>query len=302
MNIIRHNIKHLFAPALSALLLVICTYVPAMSQRKITPVQPKPATTQPTDTPKKEEDPQANLAEMRDAQGNIVLVDTITGKEWVDSTATDKELKRMKYPLLESVSAGLNIWDPAMRLFGQHYGGADVWAELSLHNRYKPVVEFGLGTCNDTPDGQNYTFKTKLAPYFRLGMNYNLFFNNNPAYQLNVGVRYGFTTFSYSVENIDITNDYWGEHETIDIPSQNSTAGFFEFLAGVRVKIAGPISLGWNVKYHALLHESRAPHGKPMYIPGYGKRGGAFSGSFSIIYTLPLNKTEEPAVINETGH
>ncbi|MEF2644477.1 MAG: DUF6048 family protein [Paramuribaculum sp.] len=302
MNKICLKIKQSFAPAIPAVLLALCLALPAMSQRKITPVRPKPSTTQPVNTPQKVEDPKANLAEMLDAQGNVVLVDTITGKEWVDSTANDKELKRMKYPLLESVSVGLNIWDPVMRLLGQHYGGADVWAELSLHNRYKPVVEFGLGACNDTPDGQNYTFKTKLAPYFRLGMNYNMFFNNTPAYQLNVGVRYGFTTFNYSVENIDITNDYWGEQETIEIPSQHCTAGFFEFIAGVRVKIAGPISLGWNVKYHALLHESNSPQGKPMYIPGYGKRGGSFSGSFSIIYTLPLNKSEEPAVITQAGH
>lgn len=269
-------------------------------QRKITPVKPQPATSAQDEPQKKRnDDPKANLAEMRDAQGNIVFVDTISGKEWVDTTA-NKETKKMKYPLIESLSVGVNLWDPAMRLLGQKYGGGDIWAELSLHNRYKPVIEFGFGSCNDQPDGQNYTFKTSLSPYFRIGMNYNLFFNNSPDYQLCIGVRYGFTAFKYSIENISIESDYWGEQETIDISSQSSTAGFFEFVAGVRVMIAKPISLGWNVKYHALLHEGKSPYGEPMYIPGYGKRGGAFSGSFSIIYTLPLNKKEEPDIINDT--
>lgn len=298
-NIVRRGLVPVVA---TVILMALSITLPAQSQRKITPVKPRPTTGQTTPQgPEKETDPKANLAEQRDAQGNIIFVDTITGTEWVDTTAV-KTSKKMQYPLYESLTMGLNIWDPVMRIFGQRYGGADVWAELSLHNRYKPVIEFGLGACNDTPDGQNYTFKTKLAPYFRIGMNYNMFYNNNPAYQLVVGVRYGFTAFSYSIENISIDSDYWGEHEMISIPSQSTTAGFFEFVAGVRVMIAKPISLGWNVKYHALLHEGKAPYGKPMYIPGFGKRGGSFSASFSISYTLPLNKKEEPAVITEEGH
>ena len=40
---------------------------------------------------------------------------------------------------------GVNVWDPIMRCFGQHYGLIDVWGELSLYNRFKPIFEIGLG-------------------------------------------------------------------------------------------------------------------------------------------------------------
>ena len=40
--------------------------------------------------------------------------------------------------------------------------------------------------------------------------------------------------------------------------------------------------------------------GKPMYIPGFGKRGNALTGSFSIIYTIPLNK-KGSAKVNTDG-
>lgn len=266
-------------------------------QRKITPVQPKSVTSA-TQKPKEDAEIPSGLAEMKDAQGNIVLVDTITGKEWIDTTNVNKG-KGMIYPLFESVTMGVNIWDPVMRLLGQHYGGADVWAELSLHNRYKPVLELGFGSCNDTPDGMNYTFKTKLAPYFRIGMNYNMFYNNNPRYQLIVGVRYGFTPFSYEVTDISVPPGYWGEPSTISIPSRSTTAGFFELVAGVRVMIAKQISLGWTAKYHTILHEGTHRYGEPMYIPGFGKRGTTFTGSFSISYTLPLNKPKPEAVNTE---
>lgn len=71
---------------------------------------------------------------------------------------------------------------------------------------------------------------------------------------------------------------------------------------GLKVKIAGPLSLGWNVVYHSILHESAAPYGKPMYIPGYGKRSSAITANFSIIYTLPLNKRTTTEVEKEKAN
>lgn len=283
---------------LATLIVAICGTM-STAQRKITPVKPSAGATLETQPQRERKiDPKANLAEMKDAEGNIIFIDTITGKEWVDTTARRGSTK-MIYPLMESVTVGLNLWDPAMRLFGQKYGGADVWAELSLHNRYKPVVEFGMSSCDMTPDGQNYTFKSPLAPYFKIGANYNIFYNNNPAYQFLVGVRYGFTPFKYEVSRFTVDDAYWGEQQQLSIPSQSAVAGYFEFLAGVRVMIGKGISLGWNVKYHTLLHESKSGFGESMYIPGYGKRQGSISGSFSISYTLQLPRKEKPKEDNE---
>lgn len=273
--------------------------VPCLAQRKITPVKTRPATGGVVEQPETV-DPKANLAERRDAEGHVVFVDTVTGQEWVDTTLVKKD-KSMIYPLLESVTVGVNVWDPVMRILGSDYGIGDVWAELSLHNRYKPVVEFGLGACDITPDGQNYTFHSPMAPYFKIGINYNFLYNNNPRYQLYAGIRYGFTPFKYQVKNVTMSPGYWDDPVEFSIPSQSASAGYFEFLAGLRVDIFKAISLGWSVKYHAVLHESAAPYGKPMYIPGFGKRGTAFTGSFSISYTIPLNKKPDPAVNTETG-
>lgn len=286
-----------------ALIFIACaTGGPAFAQRKITPVKPTtPATPVPERQKNGETERPANLAEMLDAEGNVVLVDTISGKEWVDSTSIKDESKKMRYPLFEAVTVGVNIWDAAMRIFGQDYGLGDAWVELSLHNRYKPVFEFGFGSADETPDGKNYTYKSKLAPYFRIGANYNVFYNNDPRYQLLVGLRYGFTPFSYEVTNVTVNNGYWDITDKFDIPSQSTTAGFFELVAGVRVMIAKQISLGWMVKYHTILHEGKTDYGKPMYIPGYGSRGGNFAASFSISYTLTLNKSAHREVDKEMG-
>ena len=170
--------KSKISSVIAVSILCLALVMPCLAQRKITPVKSRPATGVVPTAERKKEDDKSHLAEMRDAQGNVVFVDTITGMEWVDSTANEKS-KKMIYPRMESLTLGVNVWDPAMRLLGSDYGGFDVSAELSLYNRYKPVIEFGIGASDITPDGQNYTFHTPLSPYFKIGINYNFLFNSN---------------------------------------------------------------------------------------------------------------------------
>lgn len=264
---------------------IVSLFVSVEAQRRITPVTPQSG--QKID--KNEKFDKSRLVEFKDESGNIVLVDTVSGKEYVDTTEI-KETTKIEYPLFHEATLGFNFWDPVMRCLGQKYGGAEVWAELSLYNRFKPIVEIGFGSANDTPEDKNYTYKSSMAPYFRIGMNYNFLFKKITDYQFLVGLKYGFTSFSYELNNISMDAGYWGEPINFNIPSQKSTVGFMELTFGIKVKIYQNISMGWALKYHAILHESQNKHGKPWYIPGYGTRGTPITGAFSIMYTIPFKK------------
>lgn len=270
-----------------------------MAQRRITPVNNAATMTQSINENKEKGDTidKSKLVQYTDETGKVILVDTVTGKEFVDSAALPV-VPRMIYPLFKDVTVGVDIWDPVMRLFGQSYGLMEFSGEVNLHNRYIPVVEVGLGTARNTPDDNNYTYRTPLTPYFRIGMNYNFLYNSNPDYMAYAGIRYGFSPFKYEVTDITLNDPYWGENVAFRIPSQNMTAGYLDLMFGIRVKIAGNISMGWAFKFHKLLHESNCQYGKPWYIPGFGARGGAISGSFSVYYTLPLRKKQLPVVDN----
>lgn len=266
------------------------------SQRRVTPVNTPQTATQPInefqgDTARINARMRAQLKHYHDEHGNIIYIDTVTGKEWRDTTSLQiKKKEPMKYPLMESASVGLDLWNPIMRVFGQHYGLIDFSAQLSLHNRYKPVFETGLGLASNTPADNNYTYKSPLSVYFRIGADYNFLYNSTPAYQYFVGVRYGISNFAYSLEDISIYSPYWEVTARPSIPSQRSTVGWGEFVMGLKVNIFGPISAGWTFRYHTILHESKQIYGNPWYIPGYGSRGQSISGSITIYYTLPLNK------------
>lgn len=296
-------IKYLLL-SLIACMLALGVDAQSTSRRRMTPVENQSTMTQSVneardDTTRIKEARMARSTHFHDEQGRTVYVDTVTGEQWIDSAALVPVVK-MKYPLWESASVSVDIWDPLMRAFGQKYGLFGAAVELSLHNRYKPVFELGLGMADKTPSGNNYTYKSPMSMFFRLGANYNFLYNSSPDYQAYGGLRYGFSSFSYSIDNITVNAPYWDETARFDIPSHRSTVGWFELVFGLRVKLWGPLSAGWSFKYHTILHESKIPSGKPWYIPGFGSRNAAVTGSFSFTYTFSLgklNKATEKEVI-----
>ncbi len=290
---------------LAAVLLAGASATAQERKRRMTPVDNPATTTQAVnetsaDTARINAKRREASVSYVDDRGKTIYVDTVTGIEWTDSAAINR-VPKMEFPLFHALSVGINIWDPVMRAFGQDYGLADAWVELSLHNRYKPIVEVGLGSASHRSPTDKFFYRSPMSVFFRIGANYNFLFNSNPDYQLFAGARYGFAPFSYSIDDVVVDSPYWDESVKFNIPSQNATAGWFELILGLRVKLWGPISAGWTFKYHQILHQSHGRYGDPWYIPGYGSRKGALTGSFSIVYTLPLshlNKPKAPAVID----
>lgn len=284
----------LYILSVLTLLCMTAALAQSSSRRRMTPVETPATVTQNINEARNDSARilQARIARsthFQDEEGRLIYVDTVTGEQWMDSAALMPVVK-MKYPLLESASFGIDIWDPLMRAFGQDYGLAGVYAEISLHNRYIPVFEAGLGQAKHSPSGSNFNYSSPTRPYFRIGLNYNFLYNSDPNYRLYAGVRYGFSSFSYKISDVTLDAPYWDETTIFNIPSQSSTVGWFEFVFGLRVHLWGPISAGWSVKYHTILHESKNMYGQPWYIPGYGTRSGAVTGSLSVSYSFSLDK------------
>lgn len=283
---------------LVCLLAVAAVFSDVSAQRRVTPVKSGSKNLTGVNENKHEIDSldRSKLVETINDEGKKVLVDTVTGKEVTDSAAIlpqQGRVPKMIYPLIYSASIGVDLWDPLMRIFGQSYGVVGFSAELNLHNRYIPVVEIGLGAANSTPAQQNYTYHVPLSPWFRIGANYNFLYNSNSDYQFVAGLRLGYSHFSYELRDVTINDGYWGEDRIVNFPRQTSSVTYLNVLFGLRVKIWKPISMGWNIRFRSILHETRQPGGKPWYIPGYGSRNGILTGSFSIFYTFSLDRRKK---------
>lgn len=287
--------------AIISLMLTLAAMMSLTAQRRITPVKPSIAAGEPQpaerDTTRRRIPP--TVAHYHDDLGNVILVDTVTGQEYKDTTMiAPRGVPKMEYPLLSAVTVGVDLWDPLMRAFGNHYGLIGFSAGINLHNRYRPVVEIGLGDANFTPDDGNFTYKSKTAPYFKIGADYNFLYNSNPAYEVYAGLRFGLTPFKFELTDITVSDPYWGETQHFNIPPQSVTATYFEVLFGVKVRLWGPVSAGWQLKYHTLFSDGNPQYGQPWYIPGYGTHRSNWSGSFSVYYTLDLNHRPRRQVNN----
>ncbi len=281
---------------LAIIVSLILTALSLKAQRNVTPVE--------TDDKK----PASPTLHYYDKHGNA-LDEPVLFLATLDTVSEVKSNLAPTYPKLNALSIGLNFIDGIFAIAGQHYGGADIWADLSIHNRIFPAIEIGVGGAKNTPEGNNYTYKASPSFYAKIGANYNFLYKSSSDYQLFAGLRCGFSSFKFNIEDATVNSGYWGESQTFSLKGFSSTAIYGEALLGLKVKIWERISMGWTFRYHFMIHNSKAtlkgtggstgdfspellPSGaiaEPWYIPGYGKKSSHIGATFSVIYTLPLS-------------
>lgn len=197
------------------------------------------------------------------------------------------------YALYNGVSIGVNFADAILMAAGQKYGSFDIWADVSLHNWFFPIIEAGVGFADSHPEHSNYHYKTKPSFYTKVGINYNFLYKSNDAYQCFLGLRAGYSNFSYDVSDVRINSDYWGESQVLNIKGLSGHSFYGEVLAGIKVKIVNRFSLGWTLRYHFNFKTTSNSYSTPWFIPGYGATS-PISFSLSAIYTIPGGGKREP--------
>lgn len=189
------------------------------------------------------------------------------------------------YPLYNGVNVGLNFGDLIFMAFGNRHASFDLWANVSLHNWIFPTLELGLGYADETPDKQNFTYRTKPSFYAKLGVDYNFLYKSNPDYKVFLGLRAGFSSFKYDVTDVTINSDYWDESQNLSINGLKASCFYGEALAGVQVKIVKAFSLGWTARWHFKFNKGDYRGSRPWFIPGYGG-AGPFAMTVSAIFSL----------------
>lgn len=256
---------------------------PAIAQKKITPVDNDPTK------------PRQPVLHYYDKHGNpldepvlfLADLDTVT-----------KVKSGPVYPLLHSVSVGANFFDGVMLLAGQKHASFDLWASLSLHNWFEPVVEMGIGFADNHPEDGNFHYKGKPSFYGKIGINYNFLYKSDPAYQVYFGLRGGFTSFRYDITDITINSSYWDQTDKFSIVGQKAHAVYGEVVGGIKVNLWKNLSMGWSARYKIKGKVSKGGNSTPWFIPGYGTT--PLSATFSLIYTIPINSNKKEKEISES--
>ncbi|MDE5797024.1 MAG: hypothetical protein K2H75_07915, partial [Muribaculaceae bacterium] len=149
------------------------------------------------------------------------------------------------------------------------------------------LIFSALDEADNTPELNNYRYRCKTSPFFKIGFDYNFLYKSSPDYQIGFGMRLGWSAFRYDITDITITSGYWDQTNHFALLNQSASVLWAEALLGIKVKIAGPVSMGWSFRYHRRLHTRPGAQSNPWFVPGYGGNG-SIGGTFSVFYTLPL--------------
>jgi len=203
------------------------------------------------------------------------------------------------YPLFSGISVGVDLIQPIRKLVGSEYYGFEAMGTVNLKGRFFPTLEMGYGKSDMTDESKGIMYKAS-APYTRIGFDYNFLYKKAHGNQVLVGLRYGFTSFSYDIVdpydgnfalNANIEDDVWGDMIPYSHTGMKSTMHWIELSAGVRAKVWKQFYMGWSLRFRYKLSASTGEYGDPYYVPGFGKYGSNTIGvTYHLIYQLPFKK------------
>lgn len=216
----------------------------------------------------------------------LIAVTTATAQSRKDATA-DKKLTAQKdtVAFFRGVAVSADVVGLAQLAFSD-YGQYEAALRINLKDRYFPVFELGYGTADSDNPTTNLKYKTS-APYWRVGMDFNIAKNKHDAYRVYAGARYAMTYYKFDVVGSGLKDPVWGDDVDYNVKGMKAYYHWMEAVFGVDAKIAGPLRLGWSVRCRRRIAHDDGNIGKTWYVPGYGKQGGSrLGGTFNIIFEI----------------
>lgn len=172
------------------------------------------------------------------------------------------------------------------------YYSAEVSATININDRFLPTAEVGIGHADMVSQLYDIGYKTR-APYYRIGMDYNMQYeSDNPGY-IYLGARIGYTSFEYNVDAPPLVDPIWGNKVPMQLTDMPFRAVWAEAVGGVRAEIVKNCFMGWSLRYKYLLYQGPISNGGPWYIPGFGTgKKGVLGATYSISYYFNLSKNK----------
>lgn len=195
-----------------------------------------------------------------------------------------------KLELFQGFTISADVVAPIQYL-ASDYGGLEGALRLNLKNTYFPVFEAGFAKCDATDENTDISYQTS-APYFRIGVDMNMLKNKFQENRLYVGLRYGFSSFTYDLSGPDLIDPIWGGSQPFECSSLSSSCSWLEFVLGVQVKIWKTFHMGWSLRLKRAFSIGSTEHSDPYYIPGYGTTTNSttLGATYNLIFDLNWGK------------
>ena len=201
----------------------------------------------------------------------VSLLLLMTVAQPADGQKTPKQEKD-SIPFFRGFAVSFDLVGPAQLMLSDHgeYEGA---LRINLHDQWFPVFELGLGHANHENDEvTGLTYKT-TAPYFRLGMDWNIKKQKHDPYRIYAGFRYAFTNYKCDILRKGLEDNVWHTKADFGMEDISCYQHWLEGVFGIDASIIGPFHLGWTVRYKRRLFHQEGDIGNSWYVPGFGING-----------------------------
>ena len=198
--------------------------------------------------------------------------------------------KKDKYGL----RVGVDLFKLSRSFYDSNYRGLELTGDFRLTRKHYLAVE--LGNEKKTVQEDHFNFTTN-GSFIRVGFDYNSYENwtgmNNQVY---TGLRYGFSTFSQTLNSYSIyypNSTFPSPLITPNTEFSGLTAHWAEVVAGVKAELFSNFFMGFSFRLNYLISEKKPETFANLYIPGFnrtyeGRFGVGFN--YTISYLVPLFK------------
>ena len=190
---------------------------------------------------------------------------------------------------------GVDLFKLTRMLYEENYRGIELVGDYRLTRRHYLAAE--IGNEEKTVDEDQLNFTTN-GTYLKVGFDYNTYENwLNMENIISIGLRYGVSSFSQTLNNFEIYNPNNYFEEILLLPGEKYdglTAQWIEVIAGTKVKVINNVFVGFNFSLKYLVSQKVPDNFDNLYIPGFnrtydGKFGVGFN--YTISYFIPLYKS-----------
>ncbi len=215
----------------------------------------------------------------------------------LNSAAKTEEEVIPKAPFFCGVAVSVDLAGPVMKLVGTRFDQLECAARLNFRDHYFPIFELGLGE-SDRDGQKNNNYFHARAPYFRIGIDYNLNRKHN-GNRTFVGLRYAFTSFNYDFRDPDFHDPIWENSDMgMDLSHMDAKKQWIELCVGFETKLWSFIRLGWAVRYKMPIYKNYSEYGSPYYTPGFGKNGGStWGGTCNLIFDVGKTSKKQNSIV-----
>ena len=221
----------------------------------------------------------------------ISLIFTVLSSSAQNEKANDTISKIQKYGL----RVGVDLAKPLRTLVENGYSGFEIMGDFRVTKKFYAALELG----NEKKDWiEPYLSSKTSGSYAKIGFDYNAYENwLGMQNSINLGLRYGFSTFSQELLSYRIyTDNPVFPVEVVNIPFEfnDLTAHWAEFIFSLKTEVINNLYLSINLQLKRKLAETQPENFDNLYIPGFNRtydysEFGVGYG-YTISYLVPIFK------------